>query len=417
MKAFLTPLALAVLVAVPVVADPIQLSLSGGIDYSDNLEKIPNGDSGSESLLAVTLAYSDNLGRNEFDANYTLAQRSFTGADLDSQTALTGVLSAVLPLNERISVLLGHTAERLSTDPSAPNTTDNETLTQSVSLGFSVNPLNPGRAQLIVDPVFRYSEVTDGPGETVSTRGAGVSYQYGLNPITTVAPFIRYTTTEPEISQSVDSITGGVRFDRRLRQLSYFAEFGFGETENESGVRNDDNEYSLGFAIERGSMAVTANVTRSIQTARAASLDPGLAALLGLPLISVSQSTTDNQGISLELRQLCQRCIATVDYAQIEQRFADGTGSDIESDLGSIGLDYRLTPTSSVNLSYSREDTGFSASPSNDFVQENWSMGYSQQFARELSLRFEIREEAREGAVGADDYEALSASLSLRKVF
>ena len=259
MKAFLTPLALAVLVAAPVVAEPIQLSLSGGIDYSDNLEKIPNGDSGSESLLAVTLAYSDNLGRNEFDANYTLAQRSFTGADLDSQTALTGVLSAVLPLNERVSVLLGHTAERLSTDPSAPNTTDNETLTQSVSLGFSVNPLNPGRAQLIVDPVFRYSEVTDGPGETVSTRGAGVSYQYGLNPITTVAPFIRYTTTEPEISQSVDSITGGVRFDRRLRQLSYFAEFGFGETENESGISNDDNEYSLGFAIDRGSMAITAN--------------------------------------------------------------------------------------------------------------------------------------------------------------
>ena len=96
-------------------------------------------------------------------------------------------------------------------------------------------------------------------------------------------------------------------------------------------------------------MAVTANVTCSIQTARAASLDPGLA-LLGLPLISISQSTTDNQGISIELRQLCQRCVATVDYAQIEQRFADGAGSDIESDLGSVGFDYRLTPTSSINL-------------------------------------------------------------------
>ena len=131
MKAFLTPLALAVLVVASRVAEPIQLSLSGGIDYSDNLEKIPNGDSGKESLLAAACVFRQSRPQR-FDANYTSKLSGAHGGGFRQSNCVDGRAERRFTLNERVSVLLGHTAERLSTDPSAPNTTENETLTQSL---------------------------------------------------------------------------------------------------------------------------------------------------------------------------------------------------------------------------------------------------------------------------------------------
>lgn len=409
-------LALAVLGALSTmaVAEPIGLSLGASSEFSSNPAKIAGGQSGREDRLTLAVSWSETVGRNQFALDYSASDVASSGAAPEGSFSLQGSASAVLPINARMQFTARHSAEQITADVTLPNSSGNETQTQALDVGLNWEPLAPGRASLRIESLFGFSSVTEGSGEDVNSTRLNVIYDYGIDPLTVVSPFIRLTNTYPELSEDVEYRGGGVRATRSLRSLVYSAEIGMGETSSPSGVSNDDTEYAISVRYDRA-FAVGLDLARTIQTSRQSNIDRALAAQLGLEEFGVSQSTTDTLGLGFEYRQLCGRCLVSVDLDRVEQDFTQTSINDQSSDLASISLNYLLSTRSSIALALQQETTEFDAAPASNFEQDSGSLSWNRAITPSLSINAGLGYENRTQQNSSDSYDEWNASLAVSK--
>ena len=397
------------------LAAPIDVSFTAATEHSSNPQKVSGGASGREDSFAVSLAIEETFGRNVVSADYTATEVHTTGAAGDNRSSLTGTLSALMPVSERLELAASHSAERLTADASAPDTAGNKTSSQTVSLNATYQPLAPGRTAVNIRPQYGYSVFTDGEGEDVATFGLDIEIEHVIDPITILSPYIRATNVHPDVSERSEYRGAGVRFTRALRQLSYFAEVGWGDTSSPSGVGNDGTEFELGAEFDRATYSVAVDVARSIQATRTQLLPADVAALLGINSIGVAQSTTDSAHIGVVLNQVCQRCVVTVDYDHVEQAFKSVSTNDQSSTIVAASLNYAFSRSTSGSLSASQQSTDFDSRAGDNFDQDNVAASLSYELAPDFSLRVVAGTETRRSATAADSYDEWSLGASLVK--